>query len=85
VVYGLLRTADAVTPTLTAGDVSISLAGYVLVYAGFVSFGIYYIYKLLWKGPTDETRTIPRATGSRPMAFADTAASATGGALRTGE
>ena len=63
-------------------DVSISLAGYVLVYAGFVSFGVYYIYKLLREGPTAEAMTIPRATGSRPMAFADTPESATGGSLR---
>ena len=33
VVYGLLRTKDAVTPSLTTGDVLFSLAGYVLVYA----------------------------------------------------
>ncbi len=79
VVYGLLRTAEAVTPTLTTGHVLISLVGYGLVYAAFVSFGVYYIYKLLWEGPTTEAKTIPGATGSRPMAFADTAESATGG------
>jgi cytochrome d ubiquinol oxidase subunit I len=81
-VYGLLRTRDAVTPALTTVDVSVSLAGYVLVYAGFVSFGVYYIYKLLRQGPTAEAKAIPRATGSRPMAFADTPESATGGSLR---
>ena len=35
-------------------------------------FGIYYIYKLLQQGPTVEAKPIPGATGSRPMAFADT-------------
>jgi cytochrome d ubiquinol oxidase subunit I len=83
VVYGLLRTKDAVTPSLTASDVSMSLAGYVLVYAVFVSFGVYYIGKLLWVGPTVEAEAIPGATGSRPLAFADTADTATGGRLRT--
>jgi cytochrome d ubiquinol oxidase subunit I len=82
-VYGLLRTRDAVTPSLATGDVLVSLAGYVLVYATFVSFGVYYIYKLLREGPTAEAKAIPRATGSRPMAFAGTADSATGGRLRT--
>jgi cytochrome d ubiquinol oxidase subunit I len=82
VVYGLLRTRDAATPALTTVDVSISLAGYVLVYAGFVSFGVYYICKLLREGPAAEAKAIPRATGSRPMAFADTPESATGGSLR---
>ena len=40
VVYGLLRTKDAVTPSLTTGDVLFSLAGYVLVYAVVYSFGV---------------------------------------------
>ena len=52
VVYGLLRTKDAVTPSLTTGDVLFSLACYVLVYAVVYSFGVYYIYKLLHEGPT---------------------------------
>src|SRR6185312_2715304 len=51
VVYGLLRTRDAVTPSLTTADVSLSLTIYVLVYAVFASFGMYYIYKLLREGP----------------------------------
>jgi cytochrome d ubiquinol oxidase subunit I len=84
VVYGLLRTRDAVTPSLTTGDVLASLASYVLVYAIVYSFGAYYIFKLLRDGPTAESRAIPRTTGSRPMAFANTADSATGGRLRTG-
>jgi hypothetical protein len=38
VVYGLLRTADAHTPTLTRSDVWTSLIGYVVVYAVIYSF-----------------------------------------------
>jgi cytochrome d ubiquinol oxidase subunit I len=78
IVYGLLRTKDAVTPSLTAGDVMLSLAGYVLVYAVFVSFGVYYIYKLLREGPGGDAQAIAGATGSRPLAFADTPRTATG-------
>jgi cytochrome d ubiquinol oxidase subunit I len=77
VVYGLLRTADAVTPSLTTGETAFSFGGYVLVYAVFVAFGIYYIFKLLLQGPTVEAAAIPGAA-SRPMAFADDAPSATG-------
>jgi cytochrome d ubiquinol oxidase subunit I len=84
VVYGVLRTKDAVTPSLTTGDVLFSLAGYMLVYAVFVSFGVYYIFKLLREGPTAEAKAIPGATGRRPMAFADSAETATGGTARTG-
>lgn len=78
VVYGLLRTRDAVTPSLTGADVLFSLVAYVAVYLCFVSFGIYYVYKLLREGPSGEATPIPGATGSRPLAFADDAASATG-------
>ena len=79
VVYGLLRTEDAVTPSLQTGDVLVSLIGYVLVYGVFVSFGTYYIYKLLREGPMSGSEAIPNATPSRPLAFADDADSATGG------
>ena len=78
VVWGLLRTADAVTPSLTTNTVLFSLASYMLVYAFFIGFGTYYIFKLLLQGPTVEATTIPGATARRPMAFADDAASATG-------
>src|SRR5271154_4564975 len=81
VVYGLLRTKDAITPSLVTGDVLFSLSGYILVYAVFVAFGTYYIYKLLREGPTGAATPIPNATANRPMAFADDAASATGANL----
>jgi cytochrome bd ubiquinol oxidase subunit I len=80
-VYGLLRTADAVTPSPTTGEALFSLLGYVLVYAVFVLFGTYYIYRLLLRGPAGEAAPIANATASRPMAFADDAASATGAEL----
>jgi cytochrome bd ubiquinol oxidase subunit I len=78
VVYGLLRTKDAVTPSLVTSDVLFSLVGYVVVYALFISFGFYYIYKLLRDGPTVPATPISGATPNRPLAFADDAASATG-------
>jgi cytochrome d ubiquinol oxidase subunit I len=85
VVYGLLRTADAHTPTLTASDVWTSLIGYALVYAVIFSFGIYYIYHLLREGPTGQEHEITRATAKRPMAVAGSAETATGSALQAGE
>jgi cytochrome d ubiquinol oxidase subunit I len=84
VVYGLLRTKDAVTPSLTTGDVLVSLAAYILVYAVFVSFGIYYIYTLLRQGPTVAAKPIPGATASRPLAYAGSKESATGAGLQIG-
>jgi cytochrome d ubiquinol oxidase subunit I len=84
VVYGLLRTGDAVTPSLTASDVVLSLLGYVVVYAVFVSFGVYYIYKLLREGPSAEAEAIPGATASRPLAFAGSKETATGAGFSVG-
>jgi len=54
VVYGLLRTKDAVTPSLTTGDVAFSLIAYIMVYVTIYSFGFYYIYRLLRDGPAVE-------------------------------
>ncbi len=51
VVYGLLRTKDAVTPSLATGDVLFSLLAYIAVYAVIYSFGFHYIYRLLRDGP----------------------------------
>ena len=53
VVYGFLRTADAVTPNLTGRDVTISLALYALVYAVVFGAGVYFLYKLVHAGPAD--------------------------------
>jgi cytochrome d ubiquinol oxidase subunit I len=50
----------------------------------FISFGTYYIYKLLREGPTTEAKAIPGTTGNRPMASADSAETATGSTARTG-
>jgi cytochrome d ubiquinol oxidase subunit I len=61
-----------------------SLAAYVLVYAVLGTFGFYYIFKLLREGPTGEAKPIPGAHAGRPMAFADSAETATGSTATTG-
>ncbi len=84
VVYGLLRTKDAVTPSLTGADVLFSLCAYVVVYS-VISFGAWYIYKLLRDGPRSEDAEVPdNVTGNRPLAFADAPRTTTGHAARTG-
>jgi cytochrome d ubiquinol oxidase subunit I len=50
VVYGLLRTSEAVTPSLTGSEVVFSLLAYIVVYAVVYSFGALYILKLLRGG-----------------------------------
>jgi len=66
-VFGLLRTADAMTPTLTGPQVLATLIGYVLVYAFIFAFGIRYIYALLREGPTETGLRHAPTTGKRPM------------------
>ncbi len=70
-VYGLLRTADAVTPFLTpraaAGSLLVFCATYVFIFA----FGTYYIYKLLKGGPAEDLpHTPPAALPNRPLSVA---------------
>jgi cytochrome d ubiquinol oxidase subunit I len=50
VVYGHMRTADAVSP-ITAGAVTTSLVTFFVVYMIVFGFGSYYLAKLLRKGP----------------------------------
>jgi cytochrome d ubiquinol oxidase subunit I len=70
VVYGLLRTKDAVTPSLTTGNVVLSLTCYVVVYAVIYAFGLYYIYRLLRDGPGPEVPGLADVTPARPLAVA---------------
>jgi len=72
-VYGLLRTADAVTPFLTARMAATSLVIFCAVYLLIFLFGTFYIYKLLRTGPRPHMIQPPTgATPNRPMSLADT-------------
>jgi Cytochrome bd-type quinol oxidase, subunit 1 len=52
VVYGLVRTADGVTPALSGGAVLFSLVTFMVVYALIYGFGTYYLIRLLKIGPS---------------------------------
>ena len=52
-VYGLLRTRNSVSPSLTGLDVSISLLGYCLVYLVMFSAGLALMLRLVRQGPTE--------------------------------
>jgi cytochrome d ubiquinol oxidase subunit I len=51
VVYGVMRTRDAVSPTLTVDQVGTSLMIFIMVYFLVFGTGIYYMLKLMAKGP----------------------------------
>jgi cytochrome d ubiquinol oxidase subunit I len=72
VVYGVLRTADAMTPFLTARAATISLLVFCAVYTFIFAFGILYIYRLLRAGPVGHLIERPAgAVPNRPMSLAD--------------
>ena len=67
-VYGLLRTADAMTPFLTTRAATISLLVFCTVYLFIFSFGTLYIYRLLQIGPAGSLAQPPAAAiPNRPM------------------
>jgi cytochrome d ubiquinol oxidase subunit I len=86
VVYGVLRTAQAVSP-VTEQQVGITLMMFVIVYCVVFGTGIYYILKLLRQGPppfdtapaapkgstpdTPESAEKANQSGRRPLAAAD--------------
>ena len=70
VVYGALRTADAVTPFLTARAATISLAVFCTIYTLIFAFGIFYIYRLLHAGPVGHLiEPAIAAVPNRPMSL----------------
>ncbi|WP_019623515.1 cytochrome ubiquinol oxidase subunit I [Thioalkalivibrio thiocyanoxidans] len=80
-VYGVMTHAEGVTPALTGGMALFTLIGYVLVYAAVFTAGVYYLIRIVQKGPeTAEVRHAP-AHAKRPLSAADTSIddAATGG------
>ena len=70
---GILRTADAASP-VSAGAVLTTLILFVVVYLVVFSMGIYYINRLIEKGPTGASVTPSEGLPSRPLSAAESAA-----------
>jgi cytochrome d ubiquinol oxidase subunit I len=72
VVYGLMRTKDAVTPSLTGIDVLVSLAIYVVAYIAIFGAGGYFLLRLLRAGPMPKPagEYHPVGTAARPLSGA---------------
>jgi cytochrome d ubiquinol oxidase subunit I len=72
VVYGVLRTADAMTPFLTAHAALTSLIVFCSVYTLIFAFGVVYIYRLLRAGPAGGlVEPTPGAVPQRPLSIVD--------------
>src|SRR5262249_10894500 len=81
-VYGLLRTADSVSPSLTGNDVAISLALYVVVYLIMFPTGLAFMSNIVRAGAGEAQGELGEVEGalpgfaanqSRPAAEPDTA------------
>jgi cytochrome d ubiquinol oxidase subunit I len=73
IAYGILRTDQAISP-VSAATVATSLAAFVLVYTVVFSIGIYYIHKLIEKGPAGaslEPAPLPEGLPNRPLSAAE--------------
>jgi cytochrome bd ubiquinol oxidase subunit I len=73
IAYGILRTDHAISP-VAASTIATSLAAFVLVYTVVFSIGIYYIYRLIAKGPAGaalEPAALPEGLPNRPLSVAD--------------
>lgn len=71
VIYGIMRTADAVSP-VPGHSLALSLALFILVYGVVFSMGIYYINRLIALGPKiPGDAPAPSGFANRPMSSAE--------------
>ncbi|MDP1631414.1 MAG: cytochrome ubiquinol oxidase subunit I [Caulobacter sp.] len=64
-IYGVLRTADSASP-VGAGQVSVSLLGFMIIYAIVFSAGAVYILRIVNRGPSLDVEPAPSAGGRAP-------------------
>jgi cytochrome d ubiquinol oxidase subunit I len=64
IVYGLLRTRDAVSPTVPAGNVLFSLILFTLIYLALLALFLYLLTAKIRRGPVDPEAAAP-AGGAR--------------------
>ena len=69
VVYGLLRTADAVSP-VAVGHVALSLGLFFVVYSAVFGAGFWYLARALRAGPVEVALPAAPTLGHRPLAGA---------------
>lgn len=72
VVYGVMRTADAVSP-LPVGHVAFTLLTFMVVYGIVFGAGVYYMVRLIQRGPEAPTGDSdhPSKTARRPLSLPD--------------
>ena len=66
-VYGLMRTSESVSPSLTGADVTVSLALYVIVYLIMFPTGIAFMAGLVRRGPQEQALEPELVESGRPI------------------
>jgi cytochrome d ubiquinol oxidase subunit I len=69
IAYGILRTADAISP-VAAASVLTTLIMFVIVYGIVFTMGIYYINRLIARGPQGQAVEAPDGAPGRPLSSA---------------
>jgi cytochrome bd ubiquinol oxidase subunit I len=77
-VYGLLRTAESVTPSLTGADVTLSLVLYIAVYLVMFPTGIAFMAGLVRRGPEQDAELENVASGRPKRPFEQAAGAGSG-------
>jgi cytochrome d ubiquinol oxidase subunit I len=62
IVYGIMKTSDGVSKTITVGQVAASLAGFVLLYGLLGAIDIYLLAKYARKGPDSDSSKLINTT-----------------------
>lgn len=74
VIHGIMRTSEAVTPSLSGWMALFSLIGFILVYAVIFAAGLYYLVRLIQAGPEalEDTPDASEGRPKRPFSAVDT-------------
>ncbi|MFM7084685.1 MAG: cytochrome ubiquinol oxidase subunit I [Hyphomicrobium sp.] len=71
---GIIQTADAISPAVTAPAILTTLILFVIIYTATFSMGVYYINRLINKGPGGSAVKPSEGMPSRPISAAEAAA-----------
>jgi cytochrome d ubiquinol oxidase subunit I len=78
VIYGVMRTADAISP-VPGASVATTLALFVFIYGIVFSTGLYFMNRLIERGPKGPVEEKPSGLPSRPLSAAEEEARAATG------
>ena len=62
IVYGVLRTADAVSPVVSLAQVGTSFIAFAILYGSLASLDVYLLYRIARRGPDGDTGHIIKTT-----------------------